>query len=120
MSEFEERINSLLNNPEELSRLSNMARSLMEGGLFSGGQEQSSRSSQSAPAGPDPMLQKLMSGIAGLGGEKNSNTAMLKAISPYLDEKRGRKLERAIRMAQMARVARSVLREYGGDGLGDQ
>ena len=118
MSEFEERINSLLNNPEELSRLSNMARSLMEGGLFSGGQEQSS---QSAPAaGPDPMLQKLMSGIAGLGGEKNSNTAMLKAISPYLDEKRGRKLERAIRMAQMAQVARSVLREYGGDGLGDQ
>lgn len=119
MGELEERISSLLKDPQELSRLTDMARSLMEGGLFSGGQEESG-AGDGPTAEPDPMIGKLMSGLAGLGGEKNPHTAMLRAISPYLDEKRGRKLERAIRMAQMAKVARSVLREYGGDGHGDQ
>ncbi len=115
MSELEERINSLLKNPEELSRLTDMARSIMEGGAFSGTEE----SGAHGAAAPDPMLQKLMSGLAGMG-KPSSGEAMLHAISPYLEEKRGQKLERAIRMAQMLRAARTVMKEYGEDGYGNQ
>ena len=112
MSELEDKISSILNDPGELSKIASMAQSLMGGGLVS----------ESAPRNEKPsgdIIQSLMGSMGSLtgGGEK---TAMLRALCPCLDEKRGKKLERAIRMSEMAQLARKFLKEQGGDGYGHE
>ena len=113
LNELEEKINGILNDPEELRKISELARSLMQG------QPEPEQTAQREPEA-DPMLRKLISGLGALRGEVHGGAAMLHAISPYLDEKRSRKLERAIRMSEMARLAGTVLREYGGESFGDK
>ncbi|MGE4353001.1 MAG: hypothetical protein AB7D36_02815 [Oscillospiraceae bacterium] len=117
MSELEDKISSLLNNPGEMSKFMAMARSIMDGG----GAPVSENKGENADSGGgfDPMIQKFI-GALGRQKEQKGNTAMLHAISPYLEKERGKKLERAIRLAQMAKVARMVFTEHGGDGLGDE
>ena len=41
-------------------------------------------------------------------------TPLLQALSPYLRPERRAKLQKAMRMAKMARLARAALNEYGG------
>ncbi|MGI6028962.1 MAG: hypothetical protein ACOX81_06100 [Candidatus Heteroscillospira sp.] len=119
MGELEERLNGLLNNPDELSRLADMAKNLMGGGLFSGGGEAEKTDDESFNA-MEPMMGKLLSKLTGSGGGQSANTRLLLNLCPCLEEKRAEKLRRAIRMAQMAQVARTVLKDYGGDGDGNK
>ena len=116
MSELEDKISNLMNNPGEMSKLMAMARSIMEGGESS---PEDAGEKGDAVGGLDPMITKLISGFSRHKDQKSS-TSMLRAISPYLDEQRGKKLERAIRLAGMAKVATQVFRESGGDGFGDK
>lgn len=101
MSELEERLQSLLENPEELGRVAQMAQRLM-------GQD---------PSGETPpesgSVQKLLQGLT--GGEDKKKLAS--ALSPYLDESRRRRLLRALRTASAARLALAALTETGGDGI---
>ena len=112
MSELEDRINSVLNDPEELKKLSSLAKTLMEGGGLTG------EPAVEKGGGDDAALLKKLLGSFGAAGRSSGSTAMLHAISPYLSERRGRKLERAMRYAAMARAAKLVLSQYGGDGDG--
>ena len=109
MSEFEDKINNLLSDPEEMGRLAQLASQLMDGGLPGapppkGGQE---------PSEPDlmAMVGKVMGGLG--GGKKAPLTS---ALGPYLGENRRSRLEKAMRMAQMAKMAGTVFSQFGGDG----
>jgi len=111
MGEFEEKLNGILNNPQEMEKIMALARHVMGGG------------GDSAPpeAGPIPplapgglpvdgllggldagMLQKLARGLSGGVG----STALLQSITPHLKDTRQGQLKRAIMIAQMVRVAR--------------
>lgn len=102
MSELEERIGAVLSDPEQLSRLTQMASKLMGG---AGPKEE-------APP-PAPGLGSLLKTVGSAGRKP-----LLDALSPYLDEDRRRRLARALRLAATARLAESAFREMGGsDGL---
>ncbi len=129
MSEFEDRINSILGNPEEMEKIMNLASQFMGGsgkneepGAERGG---GGAQSQSAGAGPGVFdalggldmemfskMSRLMSQVKG-GSEK---TELLRAMGPYLKQERREKLEKAVRFARIAKVAGAALREYGGGG----
>ena len=114
MNELEEKVNGILSNPEEMRRISELARSLM------GAQEQENTAADTGPDGPDPLHQKLLSRLGAARGTDSGNAAKLHNLSRCLDSKRAGKLERAIRMSEMARIAGAVLREYGGEADGDK
>lgn len=109
MSELEEQLNSILSDPEQMEKIAGMARALMGGG--------DSGAPQGPPEGPgfDAALLQKMSRMMQGGGEGREQ-ALLKAMAPYLSEKRRGKLDHALQLAKLARIARLAIGETeGGD-----
>ena len=120
MSELEERLNAVLSNPEEMSRLADMAQKLM-GNLAS--------ESAAPPAPPSGGLAGLAAGLGGGGGlggilsqvlgqTAGGKKPLTDALAPYLSADRARRLSRALRIGAAARIALAAFSEWGrGDGV---
>ena len=130
MAEFDEKLNSILSNPDAMSQIMQLAQSL------SGGQEQPSAPPsppppptpaprQSAPAqdmlsslagGLNPkLLTRLLPIIQELGGQQDSNArALLYALRPYLREDRQEKVERALQLARLFHLGKKFLTGWEG------
>ena len=130
MAEFDEKLNSILSNPDAMSQIMQLAQSL------SGGQEQPSAPPsppppptpaprQSAPAqdmlsslagGLDPkLLTRLLPLIQELGGQQDSNArALLYALRPYLREDRQEQVERALQLARLFHLGKKFLTGWEG------
>ena len=129
MSEFEDRINSVLKDPEQMDKIASLAKSLMGGGAQStdsgdGGMmgklgELAKGLSGGGSAGQEsPAIDPAMLGKIGrlmkAGNAQNSNErALLEAMKPYLTEKRRQKMDRALQLARLARIARIAMGEMG-------
>lgn len=109
MDELEERIGQVLNDPEQMARLSSLAQSLLGG---------ASPPEAAAPAGaPDPggaLLGKLGSLLAQDAGNERSREGLLQALGPWLSPGRRDRLQRALRIARLTRLARTALGEGEG------
>ena len=111
MSDFEDKLNQLLNDPKEMERFAGFAKSLMGGG--EPGPE------EKRVPDFDPGLLKRISGLIGGGAGKNSKDAkLLEAMRPYLSEKRRSKMDRAMKIARLAGLAELAAGEFGGDDDG--
>lgn len=115
MSELEDRLNSILNDPEQMARINSLAQSLMGGGAGDGGPGPEELSGLAgmlgAQDGGNALLGKLGS-LLGSGGDADKR-ALLEAMKPYLSEKRRGKLDRAMKLTRMAKLARLALGELG-------
>lgn len=111
MDGMEEKIGTILSNPEMMQQIMAMAQTL--GQSQSPSQQETSKQDRNPLSDFDPgMLQKL-SGLAGQGGVTKEEQALLKALKPYLSRDRVGKLEKAMRAAKMARFASSFLNSGG-------
>lgn len=106
MNELEEQINRVLSDPGQMERLAGLARSLM-------GSEKAAPSAAPDAPMPDAALLKRLSGLMQNGGN-GRETALLEAMRPWLSEKRRGKMDRAMQLARMARLARLAMEEMGG------
>ena len=98
MGELEDRLEAVLNDPRQMERIARMASSRM-GGMGMG-----------AGKGEGPGT-----GGGGEGGRENENKRrLLSALSPFLSAGRQQRLERALRVAAAARLARAAMSEWGG------
>ena len=144
MTEFDDKLNSILSNPDAMSQIMQLAQSL-------GGGEQAPAPSppppgQSAPQQPPPwnpqpqsasppagsggdllssllggggldpgLLSRLLPLIQELGGQRDSNARnLLYALRPYLRSDRQEKVERALQLARLFHLGRKFLAEWGG------
>lgn len=117
MSELEEKLGSILSNPQLMQQIMGLAQSL---GTSQSKQEESKPPEPSAPQMPnlDPKLLQSLAGISRQGGMDANQQALLKALSPYLSRERVMKLERAMRAARMAGAASAFLNAGGLQLLG--
>lgn len=130
MSELEDRINSILGDPAQMEQITNLAKSLMGGDAAA--QTQGNGSGQGAAGmeqlakglmggedlGIDPGMLMRISRLMSAGNTQSSEKkALLEAMKPYLSEKRRTKMDRAIRMARLAKMAQLAMGELreGGD-----
>lgn len=115
MSEFEDRLNSILNDPEQLGKIADMAKHLMGGG-----------DSEPAPPAPAPsvpsldgldpgMLRNMTRLLSGAGQKNDEKLALLEALKPFLAEKRRDKLDRAMKLARMEKMAELAFGALGGE-----
>ncbi|MBQ3405036.1 MAG: hypothetical protein IJG63_06440 [Oscillospiraceae bacterium] len=115
MGDIEDRLNSILSSPEEMEKIMGLARQFM-GTAQAPEQDNTQAKAVSNVTPPPDMDPRLMSVIGRLFNEysrtDNDRTAVLNAIKPYLRDERRRKLEKAIEMAKMARIARLAIREF--------
>lgn len=111
MDELEEKLGSILNNPQMMQQIMSLAQSL-------GGSQEPQQSREPEPTSPNlpnidlGMLQKL-SGFAGQTGIDREQKALLSALGPYVSRDRVGKLEKAMRAAKMARLASTFLNQGG-------
>lgn len=120
MAEFNEKLNSLLSNPDAMAQIMQLAQSL------SGPQ-----STQSAPPPPPPppsgenplsslsslassidpaMLARLLPLVQELGSQSDTNARqLLSALRPYLKPERQEKMERALQLARLFHLGRKFL-----------
>lgn len=130
MSEFEEKLNAFLSNPDAMAQVMNLAQSLNLGG---GGESQ-----EAAPGGGDApppqggvnlsglgdllggidpkLLQRLLplAGELAGGGGDDERMQLLYALRPFLKPERRDKVEKAARTARLIHVGKKLLA-----GLGD-
>ena len=106
MEQMEDKIGAILNNPQLMGQIMNMAQSL--GNNPPPPQQESSPLPNFDPG----MMQKLAS-MAGQSGIDNNQQALLRALNPYLSGRKVEKLEKAMRAAKMARMASGFLGQGG-------
>jgi len=112
MSELEERLNAVLSDPAELSRLTQMASRLM-----GGAGEKTPPEKEAAPSAGDGLASLAAGALQSLKG-RGGKPPLLEGVAPYISAERQQRLERALRLASAARWALPALREMGGlDGL---
>ena len=138
MSEFEEKLNAILSNPDALAQVASLAQSLNLGGGQgeSGGEETERSGGESAPSGGgpggldglaglgdllgklDPKLLERLLPMAGelLGGDSGGDERLqlLYALRPYLRPERQEKVERAIQLARLFHLGKKFLAGWGG------
>lgn len=108
MAELEDMINQVLSDPEQMSKIAGLAQSLMGGG------EAAPQSTQSSPLPIDPKMMGRLQNLMGGSSEKSSSEALLRAMQPYLSEKRRNKMDKALKLARMAKLAGFAMEEFGG------
>lgn len=111
MSEMEEKLGSILGNPQLMQQIMTLAQSL-------GGPPQSEAPAppepQPPPAVPDPQMLSALSALASQARVDPQQQKLLQALTPYLSPQRRQKLEKAMEAARLARAASSFL---GSGGL---
>ena len=129
MSELEDKLNAILSNPEAMSQMMGLARSLSGSGAF-GEQRNSGEKTQtthtannSSPTGGigdlfsqiDPaMIQRLLPLLSELGGSANDErTQLLYALRPFLKPERRDKVERAVKAAKLIHIGKKFLTSMG-------
>ena len=123
MSELEDKINGILGDPAQMEKIAGLAKSLMGGGddpaektKSAGGGLDSLMQSLGDDGTIDPaMLARLSRAFSSSAGEKKQERALLEAMKPYLSEKRRSKMDKAIKLARLASIARIAMGEMGGD-----
>ena len=109
MDGLEDKLNSILSDPDAMGRIAEMAKSLMGG-------EAGAAEPQEADEGLVRRAVKLLRGRA----LNSDETALLGALRPFLSDERQRRLDRALKIARLASLA-SLAGELGVfGGAGDE
>ena len=129
MAEFDDKLNSILSNPDAMAQIMQLAQSL------GGGTEQPAAPPPPPPQAPQPpapapgggdllssltggldpqLLLRLLPLIQELGGQQDSNARqLLYALRPYLRPERQEKIERALQLARLFHIGKKFLTEWG-------
>ena len=135
MAEFDEKLNSILANPDAMAQIMQLAQSLSGDGQGPAPPPPApAPPPQPAPRPPAPppqggadllsslaggvdptLLMKLMPLIQELGSQNDSNARqLLYALRPYLKPERQEKVERALQLARLFHLGKKFLSEWGG------
>lgn len=141
MAEFDEKLNSILSNPDAMSQIMQLAQSLGGDGQSAAPPPPGQPDPQQAPAwGPPPpqqtppsgggdllssllggggldpgLLSRLLPLIQELGGQRDSNARnLLYALRPYLRSDRQEKVERALHLARLFHLGKKFLSGWEG------
>jgi len=117
MSELEDRLNSILSSPDQMSKIMSLAQNFMN-------QNTENRQGQSAPKANSPAPDGLGLDPAALGmigrlmGELNrtdsSKTNLIYSMKPFLKKEKQQRLDKALQITKLAHVAQVAMREYTG------
>lgn len=116
MDDMEQKLNSILANPDMMAQIMNMAQALGGGEPKEAPSCPPTLQKPLAPlptAGLDPGMLTKIAGIAQQSGIDKNQQNLLKALRPYLSSQRIIKLEKAMRAAKIAGIASTAL---GGAG----
>ena len=117
MAEFEEQLDCILSDPEAMSQIMNIARTLTGNGDGGGEMQplpmEASEREQQSDSGAYRKVNNL---VGSSNGRDSKGMILMEALKPYLREEKRRKLDRALKMAGTTRLIRNVIRTMGEGG----
>lgn len=133
MAEWEEKLGSILNNPQAMRQIMALAQSL-NGGSGQSSPGPSPAQPEALPASPpqveaepesspaadipldlDPRLMELgMRALAAYQDQGNTQAALLQALRPFVKPQRYAKVDKAIQIARLSKVVRAALDMFKG------
>ena len=142
MSEFDDKLNALLSDPDKMAQIMQLAQSISGSGTLEAEPAAAPPSPPTAPPPPqsppnpapnpnplsalaglsglgsglDPkLLAKLLPLVQELGSQQDSNArTLLYALRPYLKGERQEKVERALQLARLFHLGRKFLSTWEG------
>lgn len=115
MSELEEQLNSILNDPGQMAKIAGLAQSLMGGGEVPQTGPAPGRVKDTLPSpGLDPALLGKLGKAMGAMNQGDDKQALLRSLAPYLSQRRREKLERAMKLARLIHLAEFAFGDLGG------
>ena len=109
MEEIQEKLGSILSNPQLMQQIMSMAQSMGQSSATIPEPEPT----PNPPSIPDIDL-SMVKNLSGLAGQSSiDKEALLRALGPYLSRDRVSKLEKAMRAAKMAKFASAFLNSGG-------
>ena len=105
MDDLESKLGEILSNPQMMQQIMGLAQSL--------GQPSEKSGANAPPAIPDLAALQTISGVLSQSNMDSQQQNLLRALSPYLNQERIQKLEKAMRAAKLAKMASTFL-ENGG------
>lgn len=118
MDGFEDMLNSILSSPEQMEKIMGMARSLSGGDGQKPEAEEKTAPDTAADilSGLDPKLLTRLMGLLGkLKAGDSDKAALVASMKPYLRPERREALDKAVKIANIAHIAREAIGEFGGD-----
>ena len=119
MDGMEQKLGAILSDPESMSKIMELAKGL---GLNPPMQDSSAAPAEAKESNPDPApATPAASPMSGLGALLSSmsnqspddkQTALLKALRPYLRPERQDRLDRAIQTAKMVKTAKQAMKQF--------
>ena len=135
LAEFDDKLSAILGNQAAMGQIMALAQSFSGGGDGAQSnppnsedtfQQEPSFAPAPASSGIDPlsmlsnldprMLQMGMRLFQEYQGNNSDSTALLLALRPYLKPERYAKLDRAVQLAKISRVARVIFSSFGDKG----
>lgn len=126
MSEFDEKLNALLSDPDRMAQIMQMAQTL-SGASAQPQPQPPPPPPQSAPAsggdflssltgGLDPkLLMRLLPVVQELSSDSNSHArTLLYALRPYLKQERQARVERALQLARLLHIGKKLFSGWEG------
>ena len=123
MAEFDDKLNSILSDPNAMAQIMQLAQSFGGGGDTTASappppvqKAEPAFNPLGALGGMDPgLLIKLLPLVQELGDSQDSNARrLLYALSPYLKPERQAKVDRALQLARLFHVGRQFLTKWEG------
>ena len=110
MGELDDKLNTILGNPQLMQQIMNMAQVLNNTESNSTPPKQEPPLDFSAPmADIDPAMITKIIGLAGKAKIDQSQRTLLHALEPYLSKEKLQKLEKAMHAAKLSAVATGLL-----------
>ena len=115
MDDIQSKISAIFSSPESMEQIRKLAQSLSGGG----GSQPSAPSSQQPADQPqmqmDPRIIGAMTKAMGEFSKPSEASALIGALKPYLSPERASKVDKAINIAKMAKIAKTFIPDFGGD-----
>lgn len=113
MADFSELLGQVMSNPQMMNQLASMAQSLGLQGNSPPPTATTPQNMSMQESSPDPrvLMQNLMQMTKNMGGNERQ-LALIQALKPFVSSERARKLDRAIQIAQMSRLAEQALNSF--------
>ena len=110
MSEMEEKLNQLLDDPDMMGRIIQMAQQIS-----------GSANAPPPPSSPDlsgteaQMITKMLPLLKELQTPNSQATKLLYDLRPYLKEEKQQKIDRAVKLAHLIHIGKKALKDWGLD-----
>ncbi len=111
-------LNAILSDPKQMAMIQGLASQLMGEKGSAGDPERENNEAETAELLTESPVAGLIKGLRGSGGGPGQSEALLTAMAPYLRDGRREKLQRAMRLSRVLRMAGGFLNSGGGDLLG--